>query len=197
MAVPVAGLAWYATGRDENWVDTLVAAQLPEGEREPAQTARLLVLPACQPGRQANLWGFPAASVCVCRRAGSCRINGRVWLNPPLAPPPCPTAAADVGDACLPPRTLLADGSRVVGCWRGAAVLARPYPVAKGGPLGWDIQREEMEQCAERLAGGGGLVVLRRSDAGWQPETSPPDAEQLGIACPDLDFFRSRTGRYQ
>lgn len=31
LALPVAGLAWYATGRDENWTETLVAAQLPAG----------------------------------------------------------------------------------------------------------------------------------------------------------------------
>jgi hypothetical protein len=85
----------------------------------------------------------------------------------------------------------------VVGCWRGTAVLARPYPVAKGGPLGWDIQRQEMEQCAERLASGAGLVALRLGDAGWEPDASPPAAEQLGIACPDYDFFRSRTSRYR
>lgn len=31
MPVPVAGLAWYAAGRDENWTETLVPAQLPAG----------------------------------------------------------------------------------------------------------------------------------------------------------------------
>lgn len=31
LPVPVAGLVWYATGRDENWQDTLVAAHLPPG----------------------------------------------------------------------------------------------------------------------------------------------------------------------
>lgn len=31
LPVPVAGLVWYATGRDENWQETLVAAHLPPG----------------------------------------------------------------------------------------------------------------------------------------------------------------------
>ena len=31
LPVPVAGLVWYATGRDENWQETLVAAHLPAG----------------------------------------------------------------------------------------------------------------------------------------------------------------------
>lgn len=53
VAVPVAGLAWYAAGRDENWTETLVAAQLPPGgwQREG---------PAC-------LWRGPGgASDCSC-----------------------------------------------------------------------------------------------------------------------------------
>ena len=31
LPVPVAGLVWYATGRDENWQETLVATPLPSG----------------------------------------------------------------------------------------------------------------------------------------------------------------------
>lgn len=48
---------------------------------------------------------------------------------------PAPTLAG----LCPAPGTPLADGARVVGSWRGMAVLARPYPVAKGGPLGWEV----------------------------------------------------------
>lgn len=75
------------------------------------------------------------------------------------------------------------------------AVLARPYPVAKGGPLGWEIQLEEMAQCAERLAGGVGLVALRPRP-GAPPGTQWERAEgvspeALGISCPDYHFFAS------
>jgi hypothetical protein len=48
VAVPVAGLVWYATGRDENWVETLVAAQLPEGA-ELRGGARTSAGTACTP----------------------------------------------------------------------------------------------------------------------------------------------------
>ncbi|KAL4448173.1 hypothetical protein ABPG75_005392 [Micractinium tetrahymenae] len=138
LPVPVAGLAWYATGRDENWTETLVAAQLPPGVS------------------------------------------------------PAPSAA-------------LAGGARLLGSWRGVAVLARPYPVAKGGPLGWEIQQEEMAQCAERLAAGAGLVALRprapRAGAAggasveWERHGRLPPAA-LGVACPDYEFFAARAARY-
>ena len=64
------------------------------------------------------------------------------------------------------PGTPLADGARVVGSWRGVAVLARGYPVAKGGPLGWEIQLAEMAQCAAQLASGTGLLALRPHPGG-------------------------------
>lgn len=101
---------------------------------------------------------------------------------------------------CPTPGTPLAGGARVVGSWRGVAVLARPYPVSKGGPLGWEIQLEEMAACAERLAGGCGLVALRprpRAPPGarWDRLARLPPA-QLGVACPDYEFFCSRMQRY-
>ncbi|PSC70934.1 MATE efflux family isoform A [Micractinium conductrix] len=132
LPVAVAGLAWYATGRCENWTDCLVAAQLP----------------------------------------------------------------ADAAVPLPPPGTPLAGGARLLGTWRGVAVLARPYPVAKGGPLGWEIQQEEMALCAERLASGGGLVALRPASGGrWQELRGLPPA-QLGVGCPDYEFFMSRSARY-
>lgn len=55
---------------------------------------------------------------------------------------------------CPAPGTPLADGSRVVGSWRGVAVLARSYPVAKGGPLGWEVSSwwlgSSLGRCASR-----------------------------------------------
>lgn len=132
LPVPVAGLEWYATGREENWMDTLVAAQLPPG------------------------------------------------ATPALG-------------------SLLVDGGRVIGTWRGMAVVSRSYPVAKGGPLGWEIQQEEMAQCAERLACGTGLVALRpcaardgRGGVAWERLARLPRAA-LGVSCPDYDFFCSRS----
>lgn len=105
---------------------------------------------------------------------------------------PCPPADAAV--PLPPPGTPLAGGARLLGTWRGVAVLARPYPVAKGGPLGWEIQQEEMALCAERLASGGGLVALRPASGGrWQELRGLPPA-QLGVGCPDYEFFMSRWG---
>lgn len=110
--------------------------------------------------------------------------------NLPAAPLP-PSA----GSVPLP-GTPLPGGLRVVGAWRGVAVIARSYPVSKGGPLGWEVQLEEMANCAEQLASGTGLVALRRrpSDCAWQPSAGlPPSA--LGVACPDYEFFASRMRR--
>lgn len=96
------------------------------------------------------------------------------------------------------PGALLPDGARVLGSWRGVAVLARSYPVAKGGPLGWEIQQEEMSICAERLASGTGLVALQpcaSGRGGWGEVCGLPPAA-LGIRCPDYEFFCSRMQRF-
>ena len=91
------------------------------------------------------------------------------------------------------PGAQLGEGSRVVGTWRGVAVLARPYPLAKGGPLGWEIQQEEMAQCAHRLACGAGLAALHPADdgVGWRAVGGLPPTT-LGVSCPDYHFFASR-----
>ncbi len=100
---------------------------------------------------------------------------------------------------------------RLLGSWRGVAVLERPYPVAKGGPLGWEIQQEEMAQCAERLASGAGLVALRPRLPGtagssggdaaggasveWEPH-GQLSAASLGVSCPDYEFFAARSAQF-
>eukprot|EP00887_Chlorella_sp_A99_P007431 scaffold2.g7431.t1 len=96
-----------------------------------------------------------------------------------LPPGPCPA-----------PGALLADGSRVLRTWRGLAVIARPYPLARGGPVGWEIQRQAMTECAARLAAGAGLAAAVHPDAG---AAAPP--ARL-VSCPDYDFFASRAARY-
>jgi hypothetical protein len=98
------------------------------------------------------------------------------------------------------PGTPLADGARVVGSWRGVAVLARGYPVAKGGPLGWETQQAEMAQCAAQLASGAGLLALRphvcEDAAVLDPVAGLPPAV-LGVSCPDYDFFCNRMRRFR
>ena len=196
LPVPVAGLAWYATGRDENWTETLVAYQLPAGALPgagemgdgccarvgscsgAAGSAALALCRACRP--------LPAAAHCACIAPSS---HNALWT---------PTLSTRAG-LCPAPGTLVAGGARVVGCWRGVAVLARPHPVSKGGPLGWEIQQEEMAACAERLATGGGLLALRpRAGAprGAWHRLAGLSAAQLGVACPDYEFFASRMQRY-
>lgn len=82
------------------------------------------------------------------------------------------------GAAALP----VAGGS-CVGCWRGQALHARPYPVSKGGPLSWEIELEELEEGAQRLALGLGLMHRSDGSGGWEPAP---------VRCPDWDFFCSR-----
>jgi hypothetical protein len=71
--------------------------------------------------------------------------------------------------------------------------------------MGWEIQQDEMAQCAERLANGIGLVALRprppppgassAASASWDRVSRLP-ASELGICCPDFEFFSSRRERY-
>lgn len=147
------------------------------------------------------------------------RCSPRLNPRPPPHPTPHTPTHLPIGPPSVvpgagtsaPPGTSLASGARLLGSWRGVAVLARPYPVAKGGPLGWEIQQEEMAQCAERLAGGAGLVALRprRAPAGaasvdraaadssveWDRHGRLP-AAALGVSCPDYEFFTARSARY-
>ncbi|GAB4817490.1 hypothetical protein N2152v2_004536 [Parachlorella kessleri] len=91
--------------------------------------------------------------------------------------------AAQLPEDVLPsPGTLLADGSRVMGCWRGVAVVAKPYPSAKGGAMAWEVRLEELAETAGRLATGAGLQC-RLPDGRLVP---------AGVRCPDHDFFASR-----
>jgi hypothetical protein len=178
LALPAVGLCWHAAagaqGRAaaaaENWTDTLVAM-------ESAGTG-----------------------------AGTCR-----GLRPGAALP----------GGC---------GARVEGVWGRVAVVRKDYPVAKGGPMSWEvspwtwkctpkaaacaarrahrsprlgprpprspppppplcalqIQLEELEEGARRLALGQGLLCAGPAD----PRPASP-----ACACPDYEFFASRRRR--
>ena len=83
--------------------------------------------------------------------------------------------------------------------WRGLAVIAKPYPVSRGGQLGWEIQQEEMAACARVLSSGAGLMVLQPAAGGQQQgqQQQQPSGQRPGrlVSCPDYDFFISRSFR--
>lgn len=78
--------------------------------------------------------------------------------------------------------------ARVAGVWPGTAVIRKDYPLAKGGPLSWEIQMEELEEGAKRLALSLGLVKAGVADDG--PAAGEEGSEES--CCPDFDFFWAR-----
>lgn len=94
---------------------------------------------------------------------------------------------------------------KLLGIWSGTAVMRKDYPISKGGPLSWDIQMEELEEGARRLALGEGLMRIDRSDSiaelGNDIDTNATESgdgkrskssEKESSCCPDYDFFSSR-----
>lgn len=100
--------------------------------------------------------------------------------------------------------------ARVAGVWPGTAVIRKDYPLAKGGPLSWEIQLEELEEGARRLALSLGLVkaeTCRSTSSGDMDSTAtvdgscdtdplPADSDLAPLepesCCPDFDFFWAR-----
>ena len=86
-----------------------------------------------------------------------------------------------------------AANASVAGVWPRTAVIRKDYPLAKGGPLSWEIQLEEFEEGARRLALRQGLVKIKPLGAATvggvvgQEEEEEPES-----CCPDYDFFSSR-----
>ncbi len=115
-------------------------------------------------------WHVPAAGSGAAGRA-----RAEDWTAPTVlvALPPGAAAALARGDALPGLR-----GARVVGVRGASAVVRKDYPLARGGPLSWEIQQEELAEGAARLALGAGLL--------------PPPPASL---CPDYDFFASRAPR--
>lgn len=88
-----------------------------------------------------------------------------------------------------------AANASVAGVWLRTAVVRKDYPLAKGGPLSWEIQLEELEEGARRLALRQGLVKMNKSGHGNAAREAPRDEEDLeepASCCPDYDFFSSR-----
>jgi Protein of unknown function (DUF789) len=87
----------------------------------------------------------------------------------------------------------------VAGVWPRTAVIRKDYPLAKGGPLSWEIQLEELEEGARRLALRQGLVKIQKSGNGGNSNNdavgvtaSVEEEEEAESCCPDYDFFSSR-----
>jgi len=81
--------------------------------------------------------------------------------------------------------------ARVEGVWPGTAVIRKDYPLAKGGPLSWEIQLEELEEGARRLSLGLGLIKADGGiDSEFESSGSPP--AEPDTCCPDFDFFWTR-----
>lgn len=83
----------------------------------------------------------------------------------------------------------------IAGLWPGAAVVRKDYPLSKGGPLSWEIQLEELEEGARRLALSQGLVRDRYAADGetaGSPQQGAHEDEEPESCCPDYDFFSSR-----
>lgn len=78
----------------------------------------------------------------------------------------------------------------VAGVWPRAAVIRKDYPLAKGGPLSWEIQLEELEEGARRLALQQGLLKIRPGGITGPEEDG--QEEEPASRCPDYDFFSSR-----
>ena len=78
----------------------------------------------------------------------------------------------------------------VAGVWPRAAVIRKDYPLVKGGPLSWEIQLEELEEGARRLALQQGLMKMRPGGlTGLEENGEEGEPESC---CPDYDFFSSR-----
>jgi hypothetical protein len=73
-----------------------------------------------------------------------------------------------------------------------AAVIRKDYPVAKGGPLSWEIQLEELEEGARRLALRQGLVRSRPAPPAAAAVAVDEEDQEPQSCCPDYDFFSSR-----
>jgi hypothetical protein len=92
-----------------------------------------------------------------------------------------------------------AANASVAGVWPRAAVIRKDYPLAKGGPLSWEIQLEELEEGARRLALRQGLVKINKSGAAAHGNSHHAvgamhgeEEEEPESCCPDYDFFSSR-----
>lgn len=88
-----------------------------------------------------------------------------------------------------------AANASVAGVWPRTAVIRKDYPLAKGGPLSWEIQLEELEEGARRLALRQGLVKINKPGNGNAAgEACGEEEEEEGLAscCPDYEFFSSR-----
>lgn len=82
------------------------------------------------------------------------------------------------------PGERLANGAKVLGMYGDKIVVMKPYPVSKGGPMSWEIQLEELEDGAKKLALAHDLI------SGVGPDQD--DGAGAGSCCPDYDFFSSR-----
>lgn len=82
--------------------------------------------------------------------------------------------------------------------WESMKVVSRDYPLEKGGPLSWEIQLEELDEGAARLAKGIGLSSCFESKCnnytqeGIDGRTFEDSDLKSGSLCPDFDFFSSR-----
>jgi len=89
-----------------------------------------------------------------------------------------------------------AANASVAGVWPRTAVIRKDYPLAKGGPLSWEIQLEELEEGARRLALRQGLVKFNKpgngNAVGEACGEEGGDGEEPASCCPDFDFFSSR-----
>ena len=86
-----------------------------------------------------------------------------------------------------------AANASVAGVWPRTAVIRKDYPLAKGGPLSWEIQLEELEEGARRLALRQGLVKIKPSSGSAAGDAANGDEEEEPESCcPDYDFFSSR-----
>jgi hypothetical protein len=82
-------------------------------------------------------------------------------------------------------QTILGSNNAVMSSCYTSYVVKKEYPLFKGGPLSWEIQLEELEEGAQRLALCRGLV---RADQGHAEQ----ETDEMDSCCPDYDFFTSR-----
>lgn len=81
---------------------------------------------------------------------------------------------------------MASSGNSLAGPSYTSLVVKKDYPLYKGGPLSWEIQLEELEEGAQRLALCRGLVKA------GQRRHAEQETDEMESCCPDYDFFTSR-----